>query len=762
MSGKSRKLKIAVGIVLSMVYVLFAPISAFAYPIAYVNHTGSSTVDGFTSGTFSPIPSNYQGCAFDSSSALSAGWFYHDSSVITVGGLSEGQTASVLVQYMCSSPQETIVQVTFSGQALTLQPANTPLFGTPSSRLSGFVVQIDNYDPSFTYSATSSAGTAVIAGSTAYVQGLGANTEATITVTTSRSGFHSGEASVTGRSYLPAPQVQLGEIRRTADGFELNILNMDRSLYYMVNVSPGAANLNRETGLIRVTGLASGQSGSLILVASGAGTADFATSILSTALLQASSPSTFGAAVNTTGVFGSFSVTVTNYDPAFTYSVNSSSGSASIAAGVVSVTGASAGSAVLTVVKSRSGYETVTQTISHVVPGPPATPQFPSAFATNGTTAFVTWGSVDGASGYAVTASPGGQTCTATVNFCSISGLTSGSSYTFSIVATNAGLSSAATSTGSVVMGEQLVVGGSLASSTWKVGSSVSAAPLIIGQYSVLNYQWYRCSSAVGTQAAPPTCDAIGSNSSSYTLSGADVGKFVTVHMSATGGVGVVSRTLANSQVTLSADAATVPGADPDGKPVISNIPDKQISVVGGTEIVINGTGFTGVTSVTVNGVAAKVIKSTDTSIVVSIPASTTQGLVDLVVTTAKGAATAPSALAYVATPIALPQPVVSIKVTKSATLKPYAAKVVVLSAVQKKEIKSFIVANSKLTSIKCLATTSGVKKSSAELKLAVARAKAACAYAKTLNGKLQSSVSGVQGKTTGKVSKVVKLTLTN
>jgi len=312
-------------------------------------------------------------------------------------------------------------------------------------------------------------------------------------------------------------------------------------------------------------------------------------------------------------------------------------------------------------------------------------------------------------------------------------------------------------------MGDQLAVGGSVSSATWKVGSSVSAVPLIIGQYSVLNYQWYRCSSAVGTQVAPPACEAIGgATSSSYALSAADLGKFVTAHLSATGGVGVVTKTLSNGQAVLATDATGTPSVDPEGKPVISNIPDRQVSVVGGTEIVINGTGFSGVTSVTVNGVAAKVIKSTDTSIIVSIPASTTQGLVDLVVTTAKGAATAASALAYVATPIALPQPVVSIKVTKSAVLKPYVAKVVVLSAVQKKEIKTFVSANSKLTSIKCAATTNGVKKSSAELKLAVARAKAACAYAKTLNGKLQSSVSGVQGKTTGKVSKVVKLTLTN
>lgn len=763
MSGISRRFSISLGLILSMVGALIGASPAAAYPEVSSTYTGTSTADGFTTGLLNPIVSPFGDCRVSSSYALTGGWFYRDSSVITVGGLTPGQSGAVSIDYMCNTPVPTIVAVRFSGQAL--QTANTPNFGSwLQKRPDGFVVQIENYDSTFSYSASSSAGSVEIVNTSyVFVSDLPANTTATLTVTTSKSGHAQGSASATGTSLMQANTPTVGQVVRRVDGFDVQITNFDMQFDYSVYGYPGTATLNETTGILSVSGLEPEQEAFIDVSTRRQGYSTGYQTILGSALAAPGLQPTFAASANVPGVAGSFTFQVTNLDPAFTYNVTSTSGSAALTGSTISVTGASAGSVTVSVEVSRPGYETATGTLTHNVPGVPATPQFPSAFATNATTAFVTWGSVDGASGYTVTASSGGPGCTATLNFCTITGLTSGASYTFSIVASNSGLSSAAATTSTVVLGDQLVVGGSISSSTWKLGSTVSASPLIIGQYSVLNYQWYRCSSAVGAQVAPPACDVIGgANSSSYALTVADVGKFLTVHLSATGGVGVVTKTLANGQVALAADAAGVPTVDPEGKPMIANIPDKQVSVVGGTEIVINGTGFAGVTSVTVNGVSAKVIKSTDTSIIVSIPASTTQGLVDLVVTTGKGTATAASALAYVATPIALPQPVVSVKVTKSATLKPYSAKVVVLSAAQKKEIKTFVAANLKLTSIKCVATTAGVKKSASELKQAIARAKAACAYAKTINGKLQTSVLGVQGKATGRVSKVVKLTLNN
>lgn len=762
MSIISRKFSISLALLLSLVGSFLTASPAAAIPTDDGTYTGTSTADGFTAGLFSPIFSPYADCSWTSSSNLTGGWFYFDSSVITVGGLNPGQAGAVTVNYICNSPVQTFVRIRFSGQAL--QAALTPEFRPwRQSQADGFVIEILNYDASFSYSATSTSGTAAVGGVYAFVEGLPADTTATLTVVSSKSGYASGSASATGKSLKAANRPAFGTVTRRADGYDVQISNFDANFYYEITSSRGSASVNTTSGLVSVRGLSAGELAYVDAVTLRDGYAMGNSTTSGLALGAPGRSSTFSSPVNVQGVPGSFAVQVTNHDPAYTYAVSSSSGSASMTGSTINVTGAATGSATLTVVTSRSGFEPATSTLTHTVPGVPATPQFPSAFATNATTAFVTWGSVDGATGYTVTASAGGLGCTATTNSCTITGLTAGSSYTFSIVATNSGLSSPAATTATVVMGDQLVVGGSISGSTWKVGTSVSASPLIIGQYSILNYQWYRCSSAVGTQVAPPACEAIGgATSASYSLSAADVGKFVTAHLSATGGVGVVTKTLSNGQVALSTDAAGAPNVDPEGKPVISNIPDKQVSVVGGTEIVINGTGFTGVTSVTVNGVAAKVVKATDTSIVVSIPASTTQGLVDLVVTTPKGATTASSALAYVATPIALPQPVVTVKVTKSASLKPYVAKVVVLSAVQKKEIKAFVSANSKLTSLKCVATTSGVKKSSSELKAAVARAKNACAFAKSLNGAIKPSFSGIQGKTSGKVSKLVKLTLSN
>ena len=61
-----------------------------------------------------------------------------------------------------------------------------------------------------------------------------------------------------------------------------------------------------------------------------------------------------------------------------------------------------------------------------------------------------------------------------------------------------------------------------------------------------------------------------------------------------------------------------------------------------------------------------------------------------------------------------------------------------------------------------CAATTVGVKKSSTEAKAALARAKAACDHAASVGKNIFTSSNGVQGKTTGKVSKLVTLTISN
>jgi hypothetical protein len=260
---------------------------------------------------------------------------------------------------------------------------------------------------------------------------------------------------------------------------------------------------------------------------------------------------------------------------------------------------------------------------------------------------------------------------------------------------------------------------------------------------------------AVAVQEAAPVCDVIsGSTGATYTLTPADLGKFVTSRLTVTGGAGVVSATLANSRVVLAANAAGGALVDPDGKPLIAEILNRQISVVGGTTITINGTGFTGVTGVLVNGVAATVLSVTDTTLVISVPAATQVGLVDLAVTTPKGTVTEASALAYVAKQSSIS--------SKKRTLTGFAGKITKLSTKQKAEIKAFVRANPTLPKLTCSASTLGVKRSATEAKAAVARAKSACSYAASVAKNVFTSSNGAQGKTTGKVSKLVTLTMSN
>ena len=80
-----------------------------------------------------------------------------------------------------------------------LLPGLTPTFGSPASQAGGFVVQVTNYDANYSWSASSTAGTASVR-SNGYlnVDGLSSGQSATVTVTTSRSGYNNGSASVTG------------------------------------------------------------------------------------------------------------------------------------------------------------------------------------------------------------------------------------------------------------------------------------------------------------------------------------------------------------------------------------------------------------------------------------------------------------------------------------------------------------------------------------------------------------------------------------
>ena len=88
--------------------------------------------------------------------------------------------------------------VTFTITSASLLAALTPVFDTPVKTNGGFTVNITNYDANYTWSASVSAGSVSRSTSVLTVTGLTSAQSATISVTTSRTGYNDGSATVTG------------------------------------------------------------------------------------------------------------------------------------------------------------------------------------------------------------------------------------------------------------------------------------------------------------------------------------------------------------------------------------------------------------------------------------------------------------------------------------------------------------------------------------------------------------------------------------
>ena len=83
--------------------------------------------------------------------------------------------------------------------------ALTPSFASPSSTADGFIVQVSNHDSDYTWAVNTSEGSVSISGSGLItVTGLTPGLSATVTVTTSRTGYAVGTANVSGTAAAAA------------------------------------------------------------------------------------------------------------------------------------------------------------------------------------------------------------------------------------------------------------------------------------------------------------------------------------------------------------------------------------------------------------------------------------------------------------------------------------------------------------------------------------------------------------------------------
>ena len=230
--------------------------------------TATSTADGFTVSITNYSASYTWPAPTITSGSVSASAPSGSNQLLTVTGLAPGVSATITqgttrVGYTSGT-------ATKSGTA-TSGTALNPTFGTPTATADGFTVTITNYNASYSWSGTATAGGVVsIDGTTGVVTvtGVAANASSTLTVNTTRTGYLNGTANVSKTSLGSALTPTFGTPTSTADGFTVSITNFDDSVFTWAipTVSVGTLTEGTPSGgtkLLTITGLTPGGSATI-------------------------------------------------------------------------------------------------------------------------------------------------------------------------------------------------------------------------------------------------------------------------------------------------------------------------------------------------------------------------------------------------------------------------------------------------------------------------------------------------------------------
>jgi hypothetical protein len=246
--------------------------------------------------------------------------------------------------------------LTSATQSITVVlAANTPAFGTPTATADGFTVQISNYDANFTYGATTTAGSVSIDGlGLVTVTGVSPNTSSTATITTTQTGYVNGSAPVTATSLNAANTPAFGTPTATADGFTVQISNYSSAFNYSGIATANGTVAISNTGLVTVSGVAANTSSTATITTTQTGFANGSAPVVATSLLAANTPAFDTATPTPDG----YTVQITNYNGAFTYSGTATAGSVSInGSGLVTVTGLQPNtSSTATITTTQTGF----------------------------------------------------------------------------------------------------------------------------------------------------------------------------------------------------------------------------------------------------------------------------------------------------------------------------------------------------------------------------------------------------------------------
>jgi hypothetical protein len=189
----------------------------------------------------------------------------------SVTGLAAGQSATMWAAFWTVVGCQPGPRAEVTGAALAT--ALAPTLDAPVRTATGFTVNVTNYDANFTWTPTTSAGTAVNGtpdGSTlpVTVSGLTAGQSSKLTMTSTRTGYIDGTADVTGSALNAALAPTLDAPVRTATGFTVNVTNYDANFTWTPTATAGTAVNGTPDGStlpVTVSGLTAGQSSKLTM-----------------------------------------------------------------------------------------------------------------------------------------------------------------------------------------------------------------------------------------------------------------------------------------------------------------------------------------------------------------------------------------------------------------------------------------------------------------------------------------------------------------
>jgi len=255
-----------------------------------VTITSSSATVGLTSTftltiTFSAAVSSFTKSMLTSS--LQSGWAMADAvqtsattyTIDVIPAIGASSTGNLTFSMAANATTDTFGNgntATSATTTVTALPAGlTPTFSTPVATADGFTVNVTNYNsPTYTQTASVSTGTISVGTPTGSIwpltiSGLSSGASAVVTVTTSRSGYSNGTASVTGTTILPGRLAVFDTPVRTSTGFTVNQTNYDATFTQTEAVSVGV--LTRGTILgsvlpLTITGLSAGETATVTAV----------------------------------------------------------------------------------------------------------------------------------------------------------------------------------------------------------------------------------------------------------------------------------------------------------------------------------------------------------------------------------------------------------------------------------------------------------------------------------------------------------------